>query len=307
MQSGGTSQISCNSLGSLSIGKSQTTYATISAGTDGYKSIVLCGSGSNGIIGVRNTGSVEGLIARGTSAIGWHNSSDIGTSSTSADSVLLWRDTGNTLAQRNSTNAQTYRLYNTLTGSDVSATGNYERGFLKWDSNIFKIGTEAGTGGGSARSLEIELNGSTRAIFGGGSSLTIPGVVSTVFIDCNTYFGSTTVSNSRALAGNGFAVGSAYTYGFSSTTGANGTQDVALARDSAGVVKITDGSTGTGYLRQEPIPVGNLPTAAAGNAGTRIFVSDSNVGAIGNFGEPVASGGSNVVPVYSDGTDWRIG
>ena len=85
------------------------------------------------------------------------------------------------------------------------------------------------------------------------------------------------------------------------------TIDTGLARDSAGVVKITDGSTGTGYLRQEPIPVGNLPTAAPGNAGTRIFVSDSNVGAAGNFGAVVANGGSNVVPVYSDGGAWRIG
>jgi len=83
--------------------------------------------------------------------------------------------------------------------------------------------------------------------------------------------------------------------------------DTGLARDSAGVVKVTDGSTGTGYLRQVPIPVANLPTAAAGNAGTRIFVSDSSVGAVGNFGEIVANGGSNVVPVYSDGGAWRIG
>jgi hypothetical protein len=88
---------------------------------------------------------------------------------------------------------------------------------------------------------------------------------------------------------------------------AAGTADTALARDSAGVVKITNGSTGTGYLRQVPIPVASLPTAAAGNAGTRIFVSDSNVAAATNFGEPVANGGSNVVPVYSDGSTWRIG
>jgi len=63
----------------------------------------------------------------------------------------------------------------------------------------------------------------------------------------------------------------------------------------------------TGYLRQVPIAVASLPTAAAGNAGTRIFVSDASVAAAGNFGSVVAGGGSNTVPVYSDGGAWRIG
>jgi hypothetical protein len=84
-------------------------------------------------------------------------------------------------------------------------------------------------------------------------------------------------------------------------------EDLALVRDSAGVLKVTDGSTGTGYLKQAPIAVADLPTAAAGNAGTRIFVSDASVGAAGNFGSVVAGGGSNTVPVYSDGGAWRVG
>ena len=122
--------------------------------------------------------------------------------------------------------------------------------------------------------------------------------------------GATTVSfgvltnTSFASTANGQFVWTTTNYG---TEQSNPTTDTGLARDSAGVVKITDGSTGTGYLRQVPIPVGDLPAAAAGNAGTRIFVSDSNVGAAGNFGAVVANGGSNVVPVYSDGGAWRIG
>ena len=50
--------------------------------------------------------------------------------------------------------------------------------------------------------------------------------------------------------------------------------------------------------------VGNLPSAAAMGAGARAFVSDANST---TFGAVVAAGGSNAVPVYSDGTDWRIG
>ena len=48
----------------------------------------------------------------------------------------------NLLEQRNSTSAQTFRIYNTFTDSS-----NYERGFMRWNSNILEIGHEvAGTG-----------------------------------------------------------------------------------------------------------------------------------------------------------------
>lgn len=56
----------------------------------------------------------------------------------------------NTLAQRNGTNAQTFRLYNTYT--DAS---NYERGFMRWASNVLEIGAEA-AGTGSLRKLVIK-------------------------------------------------------------------------------------------------------------------------------------------------------
>jgi hypothetical protein len=49
------------------------------------------------------------------------------------------------------------RIYNTFT----SAT-NHERGFLKWSSNVFQIGTEKGSGGGTARALEFQTDGVTR-------------------------------------------------------------------------------------------------------------------------------------------------
>ena len=71
--------------------------------------------------------------------------------------TLLERDAANTLALRRSTNAQTFNIYNTYT----SAT-NYERGFLKWESNVFKIGTEKGSGSGTARALEFFVDGTRR-------------------------------------------------------------------------------------------------------------------------------------------------
>ena len=67
---------------------------------------------------------------------------------TQAD-VKLYRDAANTVAQRNGTNAQTYRLYNTYTNAS-----NYERAKLAWNSNVFEIGTE-GAGTGSEQPVRI--------------------------------------------------------------------------------------------------------------------------------------------------------
>ena len=47
--------------------------------------------------------------------------------------------------------------------------------------------------------------------------------------------------------------------------------------------------------------------SAATIAGKRAFISDANLVAAGNFGNAVSGGGSNTVPVYSDGSVWRIG
>ena len=53
--------------------------------------------------------------------------------------------------------------------------------------------------------------------------------------------------------------------------------------------------------------VGSLP-AAASNTYARAFVTDSNAAyASASVGNVVSAGGSNKVPVYSDGTNWRIG
>ena len=67
-----------------------------------------------------------------------------------ADDLRIARDAADTLAQRRSTNAQTFRVYNTFT----SAT-NFERLNLRWTSNEAIIDTEAGSGDGTLRGLKI--------------------------------------------------------------------------------------------------------------------------------------------------------
>ena len=56
-------------------------------------------------------------------------------------------------------------------------------------------------------------------------------------------------------------------------------------------------------------PVVTLATlpSAAGVPGARAVIADSNVPAPGNFGAIAATGGSAIVPVFSDGVNWLIG
>ena len=61
-----------------------------------------------------------------------------------------WFFNANTVEQRNSTNAQTFRVYNTYTSGTSS-----EFGQLNWTSNEFRIGTAVGSAGGSQRSTVI--------------------------------------------------------------------------------------------------------------------------------------------------------
>jgi hypothetical protein len=61
----------------------------------------------------------------------------------------------------------------------------------------------------------------------------------------------------------------------------------------------------SGLLRGPGFTVGTLP-AAGGVTGGRTRVSDSNAAITAGIGAVVAAGGANVVPVFSDGTNWRI-
>lgn len=60
----------------------------------------------------------------------------------------LWQET-NVIEQRNGTNTQVFNLYNTYT--DAS---NYERGFMKWNSNVLEIGIESAGTGSSLRGFK---------------------------------------------------------------------------------------------------------------------------------------------------------
>ena len=75
----------------------------------------------------------------------------------SAPDLYVSRDGDGILAQRNGATAQAFRVYNTFASST-----NYELGKLEWSSNVFRIGTEKGSGGGTARTVEVHTDSIAR-------------------------------------------------------------------------------------------------------------------------------------------------
>jgi hypothetical protein len=59
-----------------------------------------------------------------------------------------------------------------------------------------------------------------------------------------------------------------------------------------------------GPVRTKSYTVATLPGAASAGAGARALVTDATAT---SFATTVAGGGATVVPVYSDGTNWKIG
>jgi len=123
---------------------------------------IKIGSTTGSRVGIRNYGgslglqtsdgtlqgyvATTGIIIADTKAFQWNTSGVGGTVD-----LYLYRDAAAILAQRNGTNAQSYRLYNTYT--DAS---NYERGFFRWSSSVLEIGAEA-AGTGTQRQLRLPL------------------------------------------------------------------------------------------------------------------------------------------------------
>lgn len=62
--------------------------------------------------------------------------------------------------------------------------------------------------------------------------------------------------------------------------------------------------TASSYLKITAVTVAQLPAAATAGVGARATVTDATAT---TFASTVAGGGANKVPVYSDGTNWKIG
>jgi|688.fasta_scaffold378834_2 hypothetical protein len=146
---GGASAIRLARIGSNPYALFGTADTGIGAISTSQASIIANG----GVALVVNSGG-NGVYVRSDSAYAWASGTNLVGATTD---LILRRDAANTLALQNAANAQTFRIYNTFTDAN-----NHERGFLRWSSNVFQIGTEKGSGGGTARELELQSDGITR-------------------------------------------------------------------------------------------------------------------------------------------------
>jgi len=132
----------------------------------------------------------------------------------------------------------------------------------------------------------------------------------------------------QVIAGNGITItksGGVYTFevtnqvGGSDTQvqfndgGINGGDSTFTFNKTTNVLSVaaitTTGNATVGGIIEAGVTVKTTPTTVAllpvvGTAGRRAFVTDANAT---TFASVVAGGGANGVPVYDDGTNWRIG
>jgi len=227
--------------------------------------------------------------------------------------VRLYRDAAATLAQRNGTNAQTFRLYNTYT--DAS---NFERTSITRDSSGLVIDAQkGGTGVDPTNLLDLQVGGSSIFTVGsvGTSAASFAlriGANSAAWVPYGGAFAIGGTSGAPGLTvegqlGTGFTSGALLWWTSSTAGGFYSQRDVALSRDQANVLKVSNGSNGTGYLKLIPTTVGALTAAATVGAGTKAFVTDSTSTLSSHHGQAVVGGGTNFVPVFSDGTNWIVG
>lgn len=222
------------------------------------------------------TGTI-GLVNGPTGSIQFNEAGALnGTSDFST--TLNWNNaattfTGLKLNVTNTASAAGSNLLDLQVGGTSKATAKADGRFISSRFHFPDYATGIYTRAGFAR-VNFEIGGSDSGVEIGGNILSLASTAKIAWV-------------SGTLSGSGL--------------------DVAISRDSAGVLKITDGSNGTGYLKLIPTTVGALTAAATVGAGTKAFVTDSTNTLASHHGDVVVGGGSNFTPVYSDGTDWRIG
>ena len=219
----------------------------------------------------------------------------------------LYRDSAGSLGQRSGTTNQCSSLYGTYTSST-----NYERVKICYNSSTstFQIGTEKGSGGGTARALDLITDGTVRLTLGatgvlksslaGGGSSTIrtssdwgigpshlgTGMVIGDIVSCGMWFRSAT-----SVSISDFTV-----FGWADGGGWSGSLNTALSKISVGVVGVGNGTAGdfSGFIQDlyrrkgsgSPEGVVTAPVGATyhrtdGGAGTSFYVKESGSGNTG--------------------------
>ena len=165
--------------------------------------------------------------------------------------------------------------------TDAAADSKYWKAFA--DGGIWKLIVQTDAQAGSATAIAVTRSANTIAN-----------------ITLTTSLGTWTLSGTTLSQTDGTTTG---VLGFAATAFAFGTSSAHNATiQTNGTTRITVRQDGT--FVQQNLTVATLPAAGTAGAGARAFVTDANAT---TFASVVAGGGANKLPVYSDGTNWRIG
>lgn len=200
----------------------------------------------------------------------------------------------NTAVGYDTMTANTQGVQNTAVGSlalDANTTGNYNT----------VIGYSAATASNGNYSTAMGYRALNAVTSGAGNT----GAGADALLLVNTGANNTALGyqagNNITTGSNNLVLGHA-----AASSSATVSNEVTIGNSSVTSVRIPGLSVTAGvkYVNTGVLTVATLPAAATAGAGARAFVSDANAT---TFASIVAAGGSNGVPVYSDGTNWRIG
>ena len=277
------------------------------------------------------SGEIVPMLLRGSGALGWSS----GTSQPlPSGNLFLYKDDAGILAQRNGTNAQAFRVYNTTDGT------NKEYLNIGWSGNVLSIGA-SNEGAGVQRDLKLAANsvivrpaGTDRWIFSNlghllaaadnsvdigasganrpralylAAGITAGGVISgqSYGASASGYFNWATRSQITSPSDGVIRLSNDAQNDFNRLQlGSTADTHPAIARDGAGI-KFTGAAAGsTSWIKVPAVAVSALPSAATAGVGARSFVSDALTPV---FGSAVTGGGAVTVPVYSTGSAWNVG
>lgn len=185
----------------------------------------------------------------------------------------------------------------------VSTSGT---GAASWKAEYSGFGTVSGTGTSVLTNIGPTVTGALsftgtnnqNALFG--SALTsgtigIGGAAGTGTITV----GQSTLSQITNIQAGLTASGSTKTVNLGTGGLAGSTTSIAIGSTTG-----TSTTTINGITKQQTYTVATLPSAVTSGVGATSFVTDASAP---TFGATVAGGGAVAVPVYSDGTNWKVG
>jgi hypothetical protein len=222
------------------------TFLSVTISGDGRKFYLENGDLATGRFGSTywKTGELVPMLLRASGALGW---SSANSQPLLSGDTFLYRDGADgILAQRNGTNAQAFRVYNS---TDATPATNFDRAVFGFVSNVLRIGVENGGTYTTARAIEFFTGGFASVNISSGGSLSVgrstsPGSISVL---------NTAGASNIQLSGNisyGYHMAAPVMITWGNATQLNGSLDTGLERIAGGTVGVNTGTAGTfGFLK----------------------------------------------------------